>query len=71
MRVVLYVPLLEPGGAEKQVERIAYGLQRCGFEPWVTWSDRWGVVGERLRDAGVPVRQLPLDFESEASALIK
>jgi L-malate glycosyltransferase len=57
-RVLLYVPLLELGGTERKVERLACGLDRKHFEPVVAWSDRWGPVADGLKSAGIQVCHL-------------
>jgi hypothetical protein len=58
-RILLYVPLLEVGGMEAKVGRLALGLDRARFDPIVAWSDRWGPVGDRLEKAGVPTVDFP------------
>ena len=57
-RLLLYVPLLEVGGSEVKVGRLARNLNRSTFEPIVAWSDRWGPVGDWLTSAGVQVCRL-------------
>jgi glycosyltransferase involved in cell wall biosynthesis len=57
-RVLLYVPLLELGGTEQKVERLARGLDPTCFEPVVAWSDRWGPVGDRIERAGIRLCRL-------------
>jgi glycosyltransferase involved in cell wall biosynthesis len=54
MRVLLHVDYLSLGGIEKKVRDLALGLDRQRFEPMVSWSNRWGVVGDQLTDAGIP-----------------
>jgi glycosyltransferase involved in cell wall biosynthesis len=63
-RVVLFTPVLEVGGVERNVERLARGLDRTRFEPIVAWCSRWGAIGDRLQLAGVPVVHLPVRSES-------
>jgi len=67
-RVLLYVPLLELGGAERQVERLACGLDRSRFEPIVAWSNGCGPIGARLRQAGIEVICLPFDSDADQSS---
>ena len=59
IRVWLHADSLESGGLEKNVETIATGLPKDTFEPYVSWSWRDGVVGDRIRAAGIPVFHLP------------
>jgi glycosyltransferase involved in cell wall biosynthesis len=63
-RVLLYVPLLEIGGTESRVGRLAAGLDPARFECIAAWSDAWGPVGDRLVDAGIQVTELPLNASS-------
>jgi len=60
IRLVLFNPLLEVGGTEQKIERLALGLDRTRFEPIVAWSDRWGPIGDHLRVAGIQVVRLPV-----------
>ena len=64
MRVILFTPILEVGGVERNVERLAHGLHPDRFEPIVAWSDVWGPIGDRLQDAGVQVVHLPVRSKS-------
>ncbi len=61
MRVLYYVPCLEVGGTEKVVHDLAVALPRDRFEVTVLWSCYWGPLGEKLLEAGVPVRHLPFN----------
>ena len=54
----MYIRGLEEGGAEKQLERLACGLGRHGFEIAVVYSGQWGPVGDRLSAAGIPVSHI-------------
>jgi glycosyltransferase involved in cell wall biosynthesis len=65
IRVLLYVPGLELGGAERYLERIACGLDPERFEPVVGWCNLWGPVGERLQAAGIAVHRFA--FKSPAT----
>ena len=60
IRLLLFTPSLELGGTERRLERIAQGLDRARFEVCVAWSDRWGVVGDRMQQSGIPVFRLPV-----------
>lgn len=68
--MLLYVPGFELGGVEKQVGRIACGLDRDRFEPVVAWSDRSGPVEDMLKQAGVPVYHLPLNTQAGHAAAV-
>jgi glycosyltransferase involved in cell wall biosynthesis len=65
LRVLLYVAGLEPGGAEKRVERLARALDRSRFECIVAWRRPWGPVGDRLMEASVQVQRLALVSPSD------
>ena len=57
--VLLMTQQLGPGGTERQVAEMARALDRSRFRPHVAcFAD--GVRGQELRDAGIPVLQLPL-----------
>ena len=60
-RILFYVPGLEVGGTEKVVHDLATHLPPDRFEPFVTWCSVWGPLGESLRQAGIPLRCLPLN----------
>jgi glycosyltransferase involved in cell wall biosynthesis len=63
-RVILFTLVLDVGGVERNIERLARGLDPSRFEPIVAWSSQWGAIGDRLRLAGVPVVHLPVRSES-------
>ena len=69
IRVWLHADSLESGGLEKNVETIATGLPKDTFEPYVSWSWRDGVVGDRIRAAGIPVFHLPHAPEFRSSSV--
>jgi len=60
LRIVFHLNILQYGGLEKKVMHLALGLDPNRFEPIVTWSDRWGGVGDRLGAAGIAVPRLKL-----------
>ncbi len=73
IRVWLHADSLESGGLEKNIETIATGLCQETFDPHVSWSWRDGVVGDRLRAAGIPVFHLPHapEFRSRSAAVLR
>jgi glycosyltransferase involved in cell wall biosynthesis len=68
---MLYVRGFQEGGAEKQVERLTYGLGRNRFQIAVGYSDPWGPVGDRLQAAGIPVLQIPARDQAKAECVIR
>lgn len=71
VRLLLYVLGLEEGGAEKQLERLALGLNGSRFQTAVAYSKPWGIVGERLKQAGIPVLQFPRSDAAEAERVVR
>ena len=71
VKLLLYVLLLEEGGAERQVERLARGLNRSRFQTAVAYSRYWGPVGDRLRSAGIPVVRFSHLDPAEAESVIR
>ena len=71
VKLLLYVRGLEEGGAEKQVERLARGLNGSRFQTSVAYSCSWGPVGERLRLAGIPVIRFSDRDAAEAESVIR
>ena len=61
-RILYYIPLLLLGGTERQLANLVMNLDRRRFEPLVWAADGQGPVGDMLRDAGVPVRAMAVDF---------
>ena len=70
-RLLLYVRGLEEGGSEKHVERLARGLNGSRFEIAVAYSSPWGLVGDRLRLAGIPVVRFHDRDAAEAESVIR
>jgi glycosyltransferase involved in cell wall biosynthesis len=55
IRILLHLDYLWSGGLEKKVGNLVRGLDRTRFEPIVSWSRKWGPVGRRIEESGVPV----------------
>jgi glycosyltransferase involved in cell wall biosynthesis len=55
IRVLLHLDYLWSGGLEKKVENLVLGLDKTRFEPILSWSRKWGPVGRRIEESGVPV----------------
>jgi glycosyltransferase involved in cell wall biosynthesis len=70
-RVVLIIPTMDRGGAEKQVALLAEGLPRDQFETHVCLLTRDGPRSETLRRAGVPVTVIGKRFKADATALFR
>ena len=71
VKLLLYVQGLEEGGTERQVERLARGLNGSRFQTAVAYSRSWGPVGERLRSAGIPVVRFSECDAAEAESVIR
>ena len=71
VKLLLYVQGLEEGGTERQVERLARGLNGSRFQTAVAYSRSWGPVGERLRLAGIPVVRFSDRDAAEAESVIR
>jgi glycosyltransferase involved in cell wall biosynthesis len=71
VRVALIIPTMDRGGAEKQLCLLAEHLPRDQFDPHVILLTRDGPLGNRLRDAGVPVTLIGKRFKVDPSALWK
>lgn len=57
-RVLFVITDLDVGGAEKCCVQLAAGLDRARWHPEVCCLSEPGVLGERLRGAGIPVHTL-------------
>ena len=55
MRVLLFIPDLQMGGAERTVVRLAQHLDRTRFDVQVAWSGLWGMAGDVIRGLGIPL----------------
>jgi len=60
---------LHLGGAERDLTRLAIGLDRSRFEPHVVCFRSEGVRGEELRAAGVPILELPVTSFKNRTAI--
>ena len=58
--VLLMVGTLGPGGTERQAVEIAKNLDRGRFVPHMACTDAGGFRARELRDAGIPILELPL-----------
>jgi len=58
--VLLMVGTLGPGGTERQAVEVAKNLDRARFEPHVACFDATGFRAGELRQAGIPILELPL-----------
>jgi len=58
--LLLLVRELDLGGCERDLSKVALGLDRSRFDPHVGCFHPEGFRGEELRAAGVPVVQLPV-----------
>jgi hypothetical protein len=71
IKLLFYVEVPEEGGAEKQVERLARGLNGSRFLTAVAYSRCRGPVGDRLRLAGIPVVRFSHLDGAEAESVIR
>jgi hypothetical protein len=55
IRLLLVIPTLVRGGAEKQLALLAAGLPRDRFDVHVAVLTHTGPLEEQLRQAGIPV----------------
>ena len=67
--ILLLVRKLDHGGCERDLSKIALGLDRSTFEPHVGCFLPEGIRVGELRDAGVPIVQLPVTSFKSRSAL--
>ncbi len=67
--VLLMTRQLDIGGCERDLTKIALGLDRTRFTPHVACFHASGVRGEELRAAGVPILRLPVRSFFSVSAL--
>ncbi len=69
IRLLLYIPDLQMGGAERTVVRLARHLDPSRFEIHVAWSGVWGMAGDILKELGIPLHLLQLDLADQAQAI--
>ncbi len=70
-RVVLLIPTMDRGGAEKQLCLLAENLPRDRFDVHVMLLTRDGPRSERLRAAEIPVTLIGKRFKADPSALMR
>ena len=70
-RVVLLIPTMDRGGAEKQLSLLAENLPRDRFDVHVILLTRDGPRSRRLHDAGIPVTVIGKRFKADPSALFR
>lgn len=67
--ILLMVRELNLGGCERDLAKVAIGLDRNRFKPFVGCFRPEGFRGEELREANVPVIQFPVTSFASASTL--
>lgn len=70
-RLVLIIPTMDLGGAEKQLCLLAENLPRELLDVHVLLLTRDGPRSERLRQAGIPVTLIGKRFKADPSALVR
>lgn len=70
-RIVLLIPTMDRGGAEKQLCLLAEHLPRDRFDVHVMLLTRDGPRSEHLRAAGIPVTLIGKRFKADPSALLR
>ena len=70
-RIVLIIPTMDRGGAEKQLCLLAENLPRDQFDTHVVLLTRDGPRSQRLREAGIPVTVIGKRFKADPSALFR
>ena len=68
-RLVLVIPTMDQGGAEKQLALLAENLPRDEFDVHVCLLTRDGPRSESLRRAGVPITVIGKRFKADPTAL--
>lgn len=71
IRLVLLIPSMDLGGAEKQLCLLAENLPRDLFDVHVMLLTRDGPRSERLRENGIPVTLIGKRFKADPSALFR
>jgi glycosyltransferase involved in cell wall biosynthesis len=67
--ILLVVRKLDHGGCERDLSKVALGLDRSLFEPHVGCFRAEGIRLPELRDAGIPIVQLPVTSFISRSAI--
>jgi glycosyltransferase involved in cell wall biosynthesis len=70
-RIVLLIPSMDLGGAEKQLCLLAENLPKDQFDVHVLLLTRDGPRSESLRQAGIPVTLIGKRFKTDPSALLR
>ena len=70
-RIVLVIPTMDRGGAEKQLCLLAENLPREQFDVHVILLTRDGPLSARLRQAGIPVTVIGKRFKADPSAFFR
>ena len=70
-RVVLLIPTMDRGGAEKQLCLLAQNLPRDRFDVHVILLTRDGPRSQKLHDAGIPVTVIGKRFKADPSAFFR
>ena len=71
IRLVLLIPTMDRGGAEKQLCLLAENLPRDCFDVHVLLLTRDGPLSDRLRGANIPVTVIGKRFKADPTALFK
>lgn len=71
LRIVLLIPTMDRGGAEKQLCLLAEHLPRDQFDVHVLLLTRDGPRSEALRNAGIPVTVIGKRFKADPTALFR
>jgi glycosyltransferase involved in cell wall biosynthesis len=70
-RLVLIIPTMDLGGAEKQLALLAENLPRDEFEVHVCLLTRDGPRSESIRKSGIPVTVIGKRFKADPTALLR
>lgn len=70
-RILLVIPTLDRGGAEKQLALLACGLPKSEFEVHVCTLTREGPVAQRLSEADIPVHSIHKRAKLDPLALMR
>ena len=70
-RIVLVIPTMDRGGAEKQLCLLAANLPRDQFDVHVLLLTRDGPRSQQLRDAGIPISVIGKRYKADPSAFFR